>query len=365
MKFRRHTKLIRSPLPLPQPGLLPNNRWLAVITRALKTVEVLVFKVLQFFDLYRPQKSIIGIPSLATSKFALIQAAVFNGTQEEVLGYRPRRLLHRLLKGLPDVEMFERVRFKIALPDQPMRTVELGTELKGFIHHPLQWDIRNLPKMAWLRMRAAGVATTVGNLQLGDYEVISSPVFFLNEEVKWVIISDIDDTIKDSHVALTTARREILRSLFQGHYYKYEAIPGMAELYQELAAKGALIVYVTSTPYQLAPFILKFLRQANFPDGPIFLRWLGYNRFGHKIRALTRVLNHVKHHRCILVGDSGEQDLQIYRRICEVAQYGDHVEKILIRHVPGTPLPKVKHQREHSYKSVDQLREKLDFILSS
>ena len=30
-----------------------------------------------------------------------------------------------------------------------------------------------------------------------------------------------------------------------------------------------MIVYVTSTPYQLAPFLLKFLRESKFPEGPV------------------------------------------------------------------------------------------------
>lgn len=343
---------------------LPYNRWWGLFFRFFKTFDVLLFKLLQFFEIYRPQKSILGIPSFATKDFAMLQALVFNGTQEEVLGYRPRRLLHRLFKGLPDLEMFERVRFQLAVSEKAMRSVEVTTETRGFINVQMPWQIPwELPKVSWLRMRPLGVDTIFGRVDLGNYEVISSPVFFLTDQVKWVVISDIDDTIKDSHIAETTSFRSVLGALFKGHYYRYEAIEGMADLYRRLAAKGAMIVYLTSTPYQLTPFLLKFLRDSQFPEGPVFPRWLGYNRFGHKIRTLRRVLNHVSHQRCALIGDSGEQDLQIYRRLCESAQYGSHVDKVLIRHVPGSPLAPVQAPREVIYKTIPELERELSFIL--
>jgi phosphatidate phosphatase APP1 len=137
----------------------------------------------------------------------------------------------------------------------------------------------------------------------------------------------------------------------------------MAELYQTIAAKGGLIVYVTSTPYQLAPFLLKFLRQCQFPEGPVFMRWLGYGQFGHKWRTLYRLLSNIENQKCILIGDSGEQDLQIYRRVYETPQFRDRVEKILIRHLPGTPLPKPLGDAEAFYNDISELKQILNRII--
>lgn len=342
----------------------PRRKWWGFWVRFFKTFEVLLFKLLQTLDFYRPQKSIVGIPSIATRNFTVLQALVYNGTQEEVLGFRPRRLLHRILKGLPDLEAFERVRFQLSVSENSVRTIEASTETRGFIHLQLPWQLPWHPSdQSWLRMSPAGVETLVGKVRLGDYEVISGPVFFLNENIKFVVISDIDDTIKDSNIAETTTLRSILNAIFRGHYYRYQAIEGMAQLYQDIAARGGLIVYVTSTPYQLAPFLLKFLRQAGFPEGPLFLRWLGYGRFGHKWRTIFRLLSNIDRQKCFLIGDSGEQDLQIYRRVCETPHFAEKVEKILIRHVPGTPLQKILHERESFYNDVDELRRQLSTIL--
>ncbi len=343
---------------------LPRPKWWGGWIRFIKSFEVLLFKVLEIFDLYRAQKSIIGIPSLATPGFTSLQAIVFNGTQEEVLGFKPRRLFHRILRGIPDLEFFERVKFQVSFSENNLRTIEGSSEARGFLHLQMPWQLpESSPRVSWVRLAPQGVETIFGKISLGDYELLSAPVFFLNDNIESVIISDIDDTIKNSNIADTTNISSVLTGLFKGHYYQYEAIEGMAEFYQSLAVKNSLIIYVTSTPYALAPFLLKFLRDRNFPEGPVFMRWLGYGRFGHKWRTINRILSQVQNQKCLLIGDSGEQDLQIYRRICETANYGDKVNKILIRHVPGTPFQKSLHPRENFYSEISELKMQIESVL--
>jgi|694.fasta_scaffold70912_3 phosphatidate phosphatase APP1 len=345
---------------------IPQVPWLEKVLRAIKTFEVLVFKILQILDIYRPQKSIVGLPSLATRNFTLIQAAVYNGSQEEVLGFKPRRLLYRILKGLPDLELFERVRFQLSVEENSMRSVEASTRTRGFIQLQLPWPVTpKAPRASWLRLTPQGVETFLGSIQLGEYEVLSAPVFFLNEKIKNIVISDIDDTIKESNILETTGFKNIVSSIFKGNYYRYEAIEGMSDLYQSLNRPDTLIIYLTSTPFQLTPFLLKFLRDNRFPEGPVFPRWLGYRKFTHKFRVLSKVLSQVERQKVYLVGDSGEEDLQIYRRIAETSQVGKAVEKILIRHVPGSVLPTLKSSREALYSEISALKIHFQEILES
>ena len=131
-----------------------------------------------------------------------------------------------------------------------------------------------------------------------------------------------------------------------------------------VAKRGGLVVYLTSTPFQLAPFLLKSLRDAGFPEGPVFLRWLGIKRFGHKWRMLHRILSNLDNQRVFLIGDSGEQDLQIYRRICDTEAFREKIAKVLIRHVPGTPLPALVDSREALYSNLTELREHLAELLN-
>lgn len=344
---------------------LPRPRWWGFWVRLFKTVDVLIFKLLDLFKLYRPVKSIVGIPTLSTTTISSIQAVVYNGTLEEVLGFKPRRLLHKILRGVPDVELFERVEFQVPISGTDVRTVQASTETRGFIHLQLPWSLpQETYSVSSLAMAPKGVETYMGKVRLGDYETVSSPVFFLNEKIKWVIFSDIDDTIKDSKIGETTTFRQIVGGLFRGNYYTYDAIGGMAELYQRLVARGAMIVYVTSTPYQLAPFLLKFLKDQKFPEGPVFPRWIGYGRFGHKWRTLSRIIGAMTHQKCLLIGDSGELDLQIYRRLHETPTYQPKIARVMIRHIPGTPPLERRSEVEFFYDEIPEIVKEVESLIS-
>ncbi|MFM8270483.1 MAG: phosphatase domain-containing protein, partial [Pseudomonadota bacterium] len=286
--------------------------------------------------------------------------------QEEVLGFKPRRLIYRILRGLPDLELFERIRFQLEVGENSLRSVEASTRTRGFVQLQLPWPVTSkAPRSSWLKLSPSGVETFLGAIQLGEYEVISAPVFFLNDKIKHIIISDIDDTIKESNILETTGFKQIISSLFRGHYYSYEAISGMPELYQGLNRPDTLIVYLTSTPFQLTPFLLKFLRDNRFPEGPVFPRWLGYRKFNHKFRVLNKILSQVENQKVVLVGDSGELDLQIYRRVAETPRFGEGVSKILIRQVPGTPPPKLKTSQERLFSTIEELKDQFAEILGT
>jgi phosphatidate phosphatase APP1 len=262
--------------------------------------------------------------------------------------------------------MFERVKFQLSYSPKVQRTVEASTETRGFIHLQLPWQLPwRTESKGSIQLQATGVETHLGRIHLGFYETHNPPVYFLNENVKYLVVSDIDDTIKDSNIADSTSIRGILKSVFRGHYYTYEAIAGMAELYRDLANKGALIVYLTSTPYQLTPFLLKFLSECKFPEGPVFPRWLGYGKTRHKWRTMHKILSNMGNQDCFLVGDSGELDLEIYRRICENKAFAHKVKNILIRNVPGTQKLVPGHPREVMYDSLEELRERFRPILES
>lgn len=339
---------------------LPRPRWWGFWLRFFKTFEVLFFKLLQVLDLYHAQKCIIGIPTLSSSLVTSLQVVVFNGTEDEVIGFRPRRLLHRILKGIPDLEFFERIRIQVAFSQDSLKSAEGSTESRGFIHLTAPWSNANSEKkISWMRIQPVGVETLFGTVPIGDYEIISAPVFYLNSNVKRIIISDIDDTVKDSKILETTGFRQIVSGIFKGNYYTYDAISGMAELYQKLAREGCLIIYLTSTPYQLAPFLLRFLRSRGFPEGPVYPRWLGYGRFGHKWRTSQRILNGLTDQKVILIGDSGEQDFQIYRRLYDAKDYKRFIEKICIRHVPGSPMAQTRSDAEFIYREIPELEEEL------
>jgi phosphatidate phosphatase APP1 len=88
-----------------------------------------------------------------------------------------------------------------------------------------------------------------------------------------IVVSDIDDTIIDSGIAhglVATVATALLRDASAR-----VPLEGAAELYQAMArdADGPErpFVYLSTSPWNLARFLQRFLEQHRFPDGPLLL----------------------------------------------------------------------------------------------
>ncbi|MBN2296908.1 MAG: App1 family protein [Pirellulales bacterium] len=149
------------------------------------------------------------------------------------------------------------------------------------------------------------------------------------------VISDIDDTIKHSQV---TDSKALLTNTFLRNF---ESVAGMSELYQQWAQKGVVFHYVSGSPWQLYPPLSKFLAEEGFPDGsfdlknfrlkdPSSLGLLG-SQESHKLAAIEPIMTAFPRRRFILVGDSGEQDPEIYATVAR--KYPEQVAAIFIRNV--------------------------------
>lgn len=153
------------------------------------------------------------------------------------------------------------------------------------------------------------------------------------------IVSDIDDTIKQSNVR---DRRELMLSTFAR---PFKPVPGMAATYRELVARdpaSTRIHYVSSSPLQLLPPLGEFLQANDFPDGSIHLRALtsmrtllraAGNSSAHKLDTIRALLRDFPQRRFVLVGDSGERDPEIYATLAR--EFSAQVLAIAIRDVSG------------------------------
>lgn len=141
------------------------------------------------------------------------------------------------------------------------------------------------------------------------------------------VISDVDDTIKDSLVY-----RGKISAVGVAMFGEFKEVPGICDTYNYLVGKGARIHYVSAGPYQLLPTLSLFLSQFNFPAGSLNLRSLGTESSSvYKHRVIAKIIQDFPDRRFILVGDSGEQDIEIYERIR--AAFPDNIIKVFIRHV--------------------------------
>lgn len=159
------------------------------------------------------------------------------------------------------------------------------------------------------------------------------------------VISDIDDTVKISDVL---NRKELLANTF---LREFQPVPGMAEHYRRLTARGACFHYVSASPWQLYEPLENFLNANGFPAGTLNLRHfrlkdssvveLLASPENYKLETIESLLRAFPERKFILIGDSGERDPEIY---CAVARaHPAQIEHILIREVRDPPIDEARY----------------------
>lgn len=154
------------------------------------------------------------------------------------------------------------------------------------------------------------------------------------------VVSDIDDTIKESNVL---DRRELLLNTF---VRPFRAVPGMAQTYLRWAAADPRVAlhYLSGSPMQMQPALEAFLDAEAFPAGTLHLREIDLSDevFGqsggtpaHKSAVLEQLIADFPQRRFLLVGDSGEHDPEIYGAVAR--RHPQAILAIHIRDVTGQP----------------------------
>jgi phosphatidate phosphatase APP1 len=133
------------------------------------------------------------------------------------------------------------------------------------------------------------------------------------------LISDIDDTIKRSSISL--GAREIFRNTFIRDLGDL-TVEGVKEWYNRLHDMGVSIHYCSNSPWQLFPVIATFFHLAGLPPGSIHLKQYSGMLQGifepvaeRKKGTLERILRDFPERKFLLVGDSGEADLEVYTEL--------------------------------------------------
>jgi hypothetical protein len=148
------------------------------------------------------------------------------------------------------------------------------------------------------------------------------------------VISDLDDTVKVSEVFRG------YKILLQYTFVKpFIAIAGMANLYRRWVQQyGADIQFVSKAPSELFEKINEFLLREGFPTSTINLPpFLTKSKSKFKADRIEAILADFPSRQFVLVGDSGEQDAQIYADVFR--RHPDQITNILIREVdPSFPV---------------------------
>lgn len=154
------------------------------------------------------------------------------------------------------------------------------------------------------------------------------------------IISDLDDTVIVTNV---TDRLKMFLTVALLNEHTRMPFKGVAAFYKALqkgvsGADGNPIFYVSSSPWNLYAPLTEFLRIHNIPLGALFLKDFGNHTLlssgdhrSHKLNNIEKILDTYPHLPFVLIGDSGEQDPEIYREV--VKKYPQRIRVIYIRSI--------------------------------
>jgi phosphatidate phosphatase APP1 len=155
------------------------------------------------------------------------------------------------------------------------------------------------------------------------------------------VISDVDDTVVRTDA---TQFLRMMRTVFLGNARTRLPFPGVAAFYRALqrGPQGDEInplFYVSSGPWNLYELLIEFFELQKIPRGPLLLRdWgitstreLPTHHVTHKAEAIRRILATYPALPFILVGDSGQDDPEIYAAV--IREFPGRVHVAYIRDV--------------------------------
>ena len=159
-------------------------------------------------------------------------------------------------------------------------------------------------------------------------------------DAEFGVISDLDDTVIQT--GATDVIRMVRATIF-GNARTRIPFAGVAAFYAALqrGSTGTAfnpIFYVSSSPWNLYDVIEQFMALQKIPMGPTLLRDWGMSleriplsHSSHKLTSIREIMTTYADQRFILIGDSGQEDPEIYREI--VREYPQRIICCYIRNV--------------------------------
>lgn len=176
---------------------------------------------------------------------------------------------------------------------------------------------------------------------LGNEDLSATQEVIITEPRGVSLISDIDDTVKKSNIS--SGAREIFRNTFIRELRDL-TVEGVQEWYTDMHKQGVKFHYCSNSPWQLFPVLASFFKLGGLPPGSLHLKQYSGMLQGifepvaeRKKGTLTRLLGDFPERKFLLVGDSGEADLEVYTDLA-IANPG-RILAVFIRDVTTTERP--------------------------
>ncbi|KAL4865939.1 hypothetical protein BDV12DRAFT_187760 [Aspergillus spectabilis] len=265
------------------------------------------------------------------SKFVAVIADLIGldgalGTEKEIR----HRIAQRLQPFLHHVVSGHSMMLELPLPNHTTQIHQIGpTGDNGITSQVVNTGVRQIADGVRVKSHVRGIR-----------DKASMETTFAGPE-GWLIVSDIDDTIKYTKTSDATG---IIRTTFAE---EPKPIKGMPQLYSRIERHfEPTWFYLSASPYNLYPFLRGFLRD-HFSPGTLILRdssWLDIselvksftvNTMEYKVDRIAKIRRWFPHRRALCIGDSTQTDPEAYAEIYK--RHPDWIHAILIRKVMDVP----------------------------
>ncbi|KAL1886171.1 hypothetical protein Plec18167_000100 [Paecilomyces lecythidis] len=261
-----------------------------------------------------------------------------------------RRIRERVQPFLNKISPSRSVTIEIPVPNGEKRQHKLGpTNDNGIASQTLPIGGHNIRNGAVVKPYLKGWD-----------DMVSMETRFASPE-GWLVISDIDDTIKYTQTSEPTG---ILRTTFAE---EPRAIPGMPQFYSHVQKHLVPTwFYLSASPYNLYPFLRQFLR-SNYSPGTLILRDFSWMDLGgllksftqgtqaYKVDRMEKIHQWLPWRQVLCVGDSTQSDPEAYAEIYK--KYPGWIQAILIRKVTDIAHMEKKNSDERfqdAFKGIPQ-----------
>lgn len=285
---------------------------------------------------------IVVFQSYGTSSHLYVRGRAL---EDESIDLNQHKFFHLLVNSYKRFESDEikYANLKIVLPDS--RIVDTQTDDHGyFLVDTSLKDLHFLTnEEGWLNFEVS-YSDEHPKRKIQNENRFKGEMLVPSPKVDYGIITDIDDTILHTGVVSLLKWRVIYNTIFKNAKHRLP-LEGAPEFYHLLhrgksGENSNPIFYVSHSPWNMYRYLELFLRQHQFPKGPILLRsfkTILQKKRGDKPQKQKEILNILKTYpemRFILIGDSGEYDADIYIEIAQM--YPERILAIYLRSVKHT-----------------------------
>lgn len=251
---------------------------------------------------------------------------------------------HRTIKRMGSDEIDDAL-LEVQFEDQK---VQIRSDEEGYFFYEFPFST----PQEWTRPRKNVTVTLLeAPVKWGSEPVVGiGEIFIPPKDSDFAVVSDVDDTIMETGA---TSMMKMFWLTFSRNAKTRQAYKGVGKFYHALVAgisgvKNNPLFYVSSSPWNLFDLIRQFIQLKDIPMGPMTLRDFGTDedKMGksshgaHKQGEIEKLMGIYPHLNFILIGDSGQYDAFIYRKVAE--DNPGRVLGIFIRDVGGKHPEKVE-----------------------